>query len=44
MRVIKVRIPICPRVLAFVIVRRRLYVINLAADPDANLIRLDYEP
>ena len=44
MRVVKLRITICPRVMAFVLVRRGLYVINLAAEPDANVIQLDFLP
>lgn len=44
MRVIKVRVAICPNVLAFVLVRRKLYVINTAAAPNAKIIRLDFFP
>lgn len=44
MRVIKVRIPTSPRVIAFVLVRRGIYVVNLAASPGANVIQLDFLP
>lgn len=44
MRVMHVRVPICPDVIAFVLVRRGLMVINLAARNDAKIIRLDFMP
>lgn len=43
-RKIAVRVEACPHVYAFYIVQRKLYVKNLAATPNANLIRLDYDP
>jgi hypothetical protein len=44
MRVMSVHVPTCPGVIAFVLVRRGLYVINLSARPDAKIIRLDFLP
>lgn len=44
MRVLRVRVSICPDVIAFVLVRRGLMVINLAARKNAKIIRLDFMP
>lgn len=42
MQIMRVKIPICPNVRAFVLVKWKLYVINLSAAPDAKIIQLDF--
>ena len=42
MQVIRVKIPDCPKIRAFVFVAYRMVMINLAAEPDAKIVKLEF--
>ena len=42
MQVIRVKIPACPKIRAFVFVAYGMVMINLAAEPDAKIIKLEF--